>query len=132
MNNEIRFTYDENGNMVERLDENGTAWELNGTPENRLQSATDGTNAITFVYDADGMMVQRSENGQTTSYLGKLFEHNTTLGSFTKHYLFGGKLIAMREGLSANSPGELFRHRPFRQHQRHLVGKRQSALPLAL
>ena len=26
----------------------------------------------------------------------------TTLGSFTKHYLFGGKFIAMHEGLAAN------------------------------
>jgi hypothetical protein len=58
---------------------------------------------IYFVYDADGMMVQRSENGRTTSYLGKLFEHNTTLGSFTKHYLFGGKIVAVRGGLDGNS-----------------------------
>ena len=54
------------------------------------------------------MMVQRSENGQTTNRVGNLFEHNTTLGSFTKHYLFGGKLIAMREGLTANSTVSFF------------------------
>ena len=65
-----------------------------------MHSATDGTSSVTFVYDADGMMVQRTENGQTTNYLGKLFEHNVTLGSFTKHYLFGGKLVAMRDGLA--------------------------------
>ena len=53
-------------------------------------------------------MVQRSENGQTINRVGKLFEHNTTLGSFTKHYLFGGKLIAMREGLTANSAVSFF------------------------
>ncbi len=94
--------------MTQRLDENGAAWDLAWTPENMLGSATDGTNDITFVYDADGMMVQRTENGQTTNRLGKLFEHNVTLGSFTKHYLFGGKLIAMREGLAANSPVSFF------------------------
>jgi len=108
VNNEVRFAYDANGNMTQRLDENGAAWDLASTPENRLGSATDGTNAITFVYDADGMMVQRTENGQTTNRLGKLFEHNVTLGSFTKYYLFGGRLIAMREGLATNSPVSFF------------------------
>ena len=90
--------------MTQRLDENGTAWDLAWTPENMLSSATDGTNDIIFVYDADGVMVQRSENGQTTNRLGKLFEHNITLGSFTKHYQFGGKLVAMRDGLAGDSP----------------------------
>ena len=63
---------------------------------------------LTLPNDADGMMVQRTENGQTINRVGKLFEHNTTLGSFTKHYLFGGKLIAMREGLTANSAVSFF------------------------
>jgi hypothetical protein len=46
-----------------------------------------------------------------TTRLGKLFEHNVTLGSsgsFTKHYQFGGKLIAMREGLSSGSSVSFF------------------------
>jgi len=50
------------------------------------------------------MRVQRSENGRTTNYLGKLFEHNVTLGSFTKHYLLGGKIVAVRGGLDDSSP----------------------------
>ena len=57
------------------------------------------------------MMVQRTENGQTTNRLGKLFEHNVTnvtLGSFTKYYQFGGRLIAMREGLSSSSSVSFF------------------------
>ena len=71
---------------------------------NTLNNATTGNSANTFVYDADGMMVQRTENGQTTNRLGKLFEHNVTLGSFTKHYQFGGRLAAVRTGLSSSSP----------------------------
>ena len=91
--------------MTRRIDEQNQDWTLAWTPENMLGSATDGTNDITFVYDADGMMVQRTENGQTTNRLGKLFEHNVTLvNSFTKHYQFGGKLVAMREGLAGDSP----------------------------
>jgi len=108
LNGDQKFWYDANGNMTRRIDEQNRDWTLHWTPENRLGSATEGTHDITFAYDADGMMVQRSENGQTINRVGKLFEHNTTLGSFTKHYLFGGKLIAMREGLTANSAVSFF------------------------
>ena len=47
--------------MTQRLDENGMAWDLAWTPENRLGNATDGINDIIFAYDADGMMVQRTD-----------------------------------------------------------------------
>ncbi|MGB4950179.1 MAG: RHS repeat-associated core domain-containing protein, partial [Rhizobiaceae bacterium] len=104
LNGDQKFWYDVNGNMTRRIDEQNQDWTLTWTPENMLHNATDGTSSVTFVYDADGMMVQRTENGQTTNYLGKLFEHNVTLGSFTKHYQFGGRLAAVRTGLSSSSP----------------------------
>jgi RHS repeat-associated protein len=101
-----QFWYDANGNMTRRIAD--LEWTLTWTPENMPRSATDSRNTVTFAYDADGMMVQRTENGQTTNRLGKLFEHNVTLDSFTKHYQFGGRLIAMREGLSAGSAVSFF------------------------
>ncbi|MCZ7665889.1 MAG: hypothetical protein M5U34_00930 [Chloroflexi bacterium] len=117
--------------MTQRLDENGAAWDLAWTPENMLRNATDGTKDITFVYDADGMRVQRTENGQTTNRLGKLFEHNVTLGSFDKILPLGGRLSAMGR-LSYQQPCELFRHRPSGQYKCHLVGQWQPAFSLAL
>ena len=49
-------------------------------------------------------MVQRTENGQTSNHLGKLFEHDVTASTFTKHYQFNGRLIALREGLTSSDP----------------------------
>jgi RHS repeat-associated protein len=43
-------------------------------------------------------MVRRNENGQQTVYLGKLYQHNLNTGIATRHYAFGGKLVALREG----------------------------------
>jgi RHS repeat-associated protein len=43
-------------------------------------------------------MVRRNENGQQTVYLGKLYQHNLQTGIATRHYAFGGKLVALREG----------------------------------
>ncbi len=103
-----KFWYDANGNMTRRIDQQDRDWTLVWTPENMLHSATAGSANVAFAYDADGMMVQRTENGQTINRLGKLFEHNITLGSFTKYYQFGGRLIVMREGLSSSSSVSFF------------------------
>jgi large repetitive protein len=63
-----------------------------------LKQATAGSDTVSFTYDADGMMVRRNENGQQTVYLGKLYQHNLNTGIATRHYAFGGKLVALREG----------------------------------
>jgi RHS repeat-associated protein len=63
-----------------------------------LKQATAGSDTVSFTYDADGMMVRRNENGQQTVYLGKLYQHNLQTGIATRHYAFGGKLVALREG----------------------------------
>jgi RHS repeat-associated protein len=80
------------------IHENGRAWAQTWTVENQLKQATAGSDTVSFTYDADGMMVRRNENGQQTVYLGKLYQHNLNTGIATRHYAFGGKLVALREG----------------------------------
>lgn len=95
--------------MTRRIDGQNRDWTLGWTPENMLQTATNNQNdALRFIYDADGMLLLRVEDEgqpteQKTVYLGKIFEHNLTLNSYRKHYLFAGRLIAIREGLTAGS-----------------------------
>ena len=103
VDNEMRFVYDANGNMIQRTDDNGTTWDLAWTPENRLRQATgDNGRRVTLSYDADGLMVQRQEAGQTAVFLGQLYQHNRTLNTVTKHYLFNGQLVAVREGTAVS------------------------------
>jgi RHS repeat-associated protein len=45
-----------------------------------------------------GMMVLRDENDQRAVYQSKLYQHNLNTGIATRHYAFGGKLVALREG----------------------------------
>jgi RHS repeat-associated protein len=98
LNGSQRFWYDANGNMTRRIDENNRDWTQTWTIENQLKQATAGSDTVTFTYDADGMMVRRNDNGQQTVYLGKLYQHNLNTGIATRHYTFGGKLVALREG----------------------------------
>ncbi|MCP4426769.1 MAG: hypothetical protein GY803_19935 [Chloroflexi bacterium] len=98
-----KFWYENNGNMTRRIDESGDDWTLDWTPENMLHNASsDQGDEIGFVYDADGMMVQRNQPYQTTIFLGKLYEDDTVYG-VKKQYLFSGKLVALREGLTPES-----------------------------
>lgn len=109
LNSVQKYWYDANGNMTRRIDGQNRDWALGWTPENMLQTATNNQNdALRFIYDADGMLLLRVEDEgqpaeQKTVHLGKIFEHNLTLNSYRKHYLFAGRLVAIREGLSSGS-----------------------------
>jgi RHS repeat-associated protein len=97
-----KFWYDHNGNMTRRIDENNKDWTYTWTVDNRLARATTaGGDDVRFVYDADGAMVLRNDNGQRTVFLGNLYQRNLSTGAQTKHYLFGGKLVAMRQDNNA-------------------------------
>lgn len=104
-----RYWYDLNGNMTRRIDNQNRDWTLGWTAENMLHTATNNQNdTLRFVYDADGLMILRvvdegQPSAQSTVHLGKIFEHNVTLNSYRKQYLFGGRLVAVREGLSPGS-----------------------------
>ncbi|MCB8960924.1 MAG: hypothetical protein H6651_11460 [Ardenticatenales bacterium] len=94
--------YDANGNMIERLDDMGRRWQQSWTVDNMLARATDPRlrgEDIGFVYDADSRLVLRRDylRGQDTVQLGKLFSHNLATNLETRHYAFGGALVAMRE-----------------------------------
>jgi RHS repeat-associated protein len=71
-------------------------WNYAWTIKNQLKQATVTGDDVTFTYDADGMMVLRNDDGQQTVHLGKLYQHKLSDNTQTKHYLFGGKLVAMR------------------------------------
>jgi hypothetical protein len=96
LNGSQKYWYDLNGNMITRND-GTTTWTLDWTAENMLHTATDGSSSVDLVYDADNRLVQRTENGQTTNYLGSLYQHNLTTGAVKKQYQFNGRLIAVRD-----------------------------------
>lgn len=95
-----QYWYDANGNMTQRPDGNGGTHELYWTAENMLSTVGgESETEVSFRYDADGMMVLRTEgadNGVSTVYLGKLYQHNTATNVVTKHYMFNGQLVAQR------------------------------------
>jgi RHS repeat-associated protein len=80
-------------------------WNYAWTIKNQLKQATVTGDDVTFTYDADGMMILRNDNGQQTVHpstrlragVDKLYQHELFGSNIqTKHYLFGGKLVAMR------------------------------------
>ncbi len=88
--------------MTRRIDENNKDWTYTWTVDNRLARATTaGGDDVRFVYDADGAMVLRNDNGQRTVFLGNLYQRNLATGVQTKHYFFGGKLVATRQNNNA-------------------------------
>ena len=94
--------YDSSGNMIQRRDETGRLWQQSWTVDNMLARATDQRlrgEDIGFVYDGDSRLVLRHDyrRDQDTVQLGKLFSHNLSSDLETRHYAFGGALVAMRE-----------------------------------
>jgi YD repeat-containing protein len=97
------FTYDANGNMIERI-EAGVTWTQGFNAENRLSSITDGESTWTFVYDGDGNRVKQiNPDGSVTLFLGGgiyTIEDATDTAVVTKYYSIAGQRLAM-----ANSQG---------------------------
>ena len=72
--------------------------------ENRLQYVDDGGVRIaTYTYDRDGNRAKKQENGETTIYIGKYYEKNTTTGTETFYYFLGNKLVAYLVESTASS-----------------------------
>jgi RHS repeat-associated protein len=101
------YCYDNNGNNTWRA-ENGKLYLQYWSVDNRLkqsdQFALDyvtnlGTRAR-YWYDAEGALVRRESNGQTVVHVGPHFERNITTGVNTKYYYFGGRRVAMRQGIT--------------------------------
>jgi hypothetical protein len=51
-----------------------------------------------FAYDADGALVKKVAGGETTVYVGKIYEKNLATGKVTRYYFFGSQRVAMRKG----------------------------------
>jgi RHS repeat-associated protein len=99
LNGSQKYWYDHNGNMTYREDESGLYTQTFNV-ENRLTNVSNEYTGddVRFVYDADGVMVLRNDNGQRTVFLGNLYQRNLSTGAQTRHYFFGGKLVAVNDG----------------------------------
>ncbi|MDH5505726.1 MAG: RHS repeat-associated core domain-containing protein, partial [Anaerolineae bacterium] len=103
------YTYDNNGNMIERV-EDGTTWTLTYNEENRLESVSavilSQTNEWISTYDGDGTRVKQVHKinsvVQTTNYyyMGGIYEveDDGTTQTTTRYYGIGGKRVAMHDG----------------------------------
>lgn len=69
------------------------AWNYNEQPT----SITSGGVQETYAYDAEGTRVKRTRSGATTSYAAGLIEVDPSDEVERRHYLFGGRVIALRE-----------------------------------
>jgi len=88
------YTYDANGNMV-----NGAGRILIYDYENRPTNITNGGQTTTFVYDGDGGRVKKIVGNTTTTYIGKLYECETSSGTTqcVKYIWAGGQRVAMKQ-----------------------------------
>jgi RHS repeat-associated protein len=101
---EDSYTYDENGNQVERVIEE-TTWTLAYNAENRLASLGDGNgNSEAYLYDGDGVRVARVRVGEATYlFMGGLYEVSVELPAGTvtgskSYYSVEGQMLAMSDG----------------------------------
>jgi len=88
------YSYDNNGNMITKGSTTTFGWNV----ENRLGNVTVSGSTSTFVYDGDGNRIKKIEGGQTTIYVNKYYEKNTSTGVITTYYYLGDKLVALRNG----------------------------------
>ncbi len=74
------YTYDENGNMIERL-EGGQIYYQTFDAENRMISVTVNGQTTQFVYDGDGNLVKKIKpDGSSTIYVGTVLEIDKSSG----------------------------------------------------
>ncbi len=85
------YTYDNNGNMT-----SGGNRTLTHDYDNRPTTITMGAYVVDSVYDAMGSRVTKTVSGQTTKYIGQLYE--CTGGVCTKYIFAGTKRIAQVKG----------------------------------
>jgi len=90
------YTYDVNGNMLTRR-EGAATYTQTWDEENRLKTVSGNGHSATYTYDADGQRVKKVEDGQTTIYIGNLYEKNVTANTVTTYYYAGSQRIAQRQ-----------------------------------
>jgi RHS repeat-associated protein len=123
---EITYTYDANGNLVERTQDDRTDTYVYDA-ENRLIAADTQAGAVTtpvaYTYDPDGIRQSKSADGSTTLYLtdanrdyAQVLEewdseqHAKSNGAPTVRYTYGDDLISQTRGPGRASPQTSFYH----------------------
>ncbi len=91
------FDYDSAGNTTRRQTEDGISQTLSWDVEGHLKTITQDGVTTTYVYDADGNRIAARSPNKRTLYL----EHfeltiNSGIGSATRYYTAGGKIVAAR------------------------------------
>jgi len=66
--------------------------------ENRLSTVSGNGQSVQYFYDGDGARVKKVENGQTTVYVGAIYEQNLSTGVMRTYYFAGSQRVAVREG----------------------------------
>ncbi|MBN2116476.1 MAG: hypothetical protein JW730_07895 [Anaerolineales bacterium] len=97
------YTYDENGNMIQRIVE-AQAFDLAYDAENRLIGAAQSADAV-FSYDGDGKRVKSVINDtETTYFVGAHYEMEVSEAGtqVNKYYYAGTQRIAMRTNGALN------------------------------
>ncbi len=84
MGNRQRCSPAPNGNMTVRV-VGGITYTLTYDGENRLTGVAGPITSATFLYDASGNRVLATVNGETTAYIGGVYEHTDT-GASTSTY----------------------------------------------
>ncbi|MBI3244225.1 MAG: hypothetical protein HYZ49_18245 [Chloroflexi bacterium] len=88
------FCYDQNGNMVKRV-EGGTTYAQNFNAENMMMSVVTGGQTTTFVYDGDNTLVKKVKpDGTYTVYIGVYEVEYSAANAVTKKtsYYPGGAM----------------------------------------
>ncbi len=110
---QIKFNYDINGNLQNRIDllskeTTNYKWDF----ENRLISLNDGVTSINYGYNGDGSLYSKSSSGLTSFFLsdplsspGSVLAVYDKTGKINSTYVYGNTLI---DGRNVNSPDRFF------------------------
>ncbi len=109
LSNGSNFTYDDNGNMTQRVEISGAehiTYTQGYDAENRLVVVTRTaglSNTVThFRYDGDGARIAQITDEGATLYAGDLYEEfheaGTAVVTATQYYYLGSQRVAMRKG----------------------------------
>ncbi len=96
LDDQLRFVYDEVGNMTSRKTGTETTSLTYDAESHLIEAGTDPENPDhQFVYDGDGSRVLTIVDGVTTAYPGDHYEYEVS-SEITRQYYNGGGRVAMR------------------------------------
>ncbi|HAJ57219.1 MAG TPA: hypothetical protein DCL35_05560 [Candidatus Omnitrophica bacterium] len=99
------YSYDANGNMT-----SGKNKTLEYDAENRIIRVNNLGSITDFVYDGDGGRVKKITPTGTTTYIGSLFEIDSSSGKATKHIFAGSTKVASVSLRGSEAAEAIFYH----------------------